>query len=221
MSTGRNTCRNAQVSEFTSSLFEKKWLNSFLIDFVRCSELLANINSGSIFSLLPLNVLMLAFTLYNIEHVSLSCDSFNTIFFRPSLKIFPNFKTSSNVPMLIFHGLCAIRERTTWPFLYCYNANSIIDRMSSIASSLFESNWYDYPLEQQKYIILMIARSQKSTEFSGFGLIKCKLEVLGYVRILLTRMCHPSSIFTINLLYCSFTKHPAPTTSFSESCNIF
>lgn len=154
-----------------------------ILIFVRCSDLVAIINSGSIISLLPPNILMLAFTLYNIENVSYPKGFFSSTF-RCSLFYYFTiiFQSSSDIVMVFLHIMCAIVS-LAWPILYCYFATSITDRVLSIAYSVYDSNWFDYPPKLRRIVILSILRSRKPADFSGFGLIGCNLETLGNVRI--------------------------------------
>lgn len=52
-----------------------------------------------------------------------------------------------------------------------------------IGDAAYDSNWYDFPLELRKYIFLMIVRSQKPIDFTGFGIIHCSLENFGKVSL--------------------------------------
>lgn len=39
----------------------------------------------------------------------------------------------------------------------------------------FTSTWYNYPVHDQKFIALIIQRSHKRFEFTGYGMINCTL----------------------------------------------
>lgn len=68
-----------------------------------------------------------------------------------------------------------------WSSAFCYFANLVTDRVSMLSDSVYDLNWFDQPMEMQKYIILMMARSQERVYFSGFGLISCSMEIFGKV----------------------------------------
>ena len=55
--------------------------------------------------------------------------------------------------------------------------------MTATGFTAFDSNWYDYPPELRKYIILAIVRSQEPVGFTGFGIFGCNLEVFAKVTI--------------------------------------
>lgn len=78
--------------------------------------------------------------------------------------------------------ICALM----WCTLFCYFGNLASDRLYSLGYASFSANWYDYPIKWQKFIVLMILRSQECAEFHGLGLISCTLEVLGKVRIFIS-----------------------------------
>lgn len=68
-----------------------------------------------------------------------------------------------------------------WPSLFCYYADVATTRLSSIAYYAYETTWNDYPLELQKYMILIIARSQEPVYYTGFNFVNCTLQALGKV----------------------------------------
>lgn len=85
--------------------------------------------------------------------------------------------------MFVWH-LISIACALIWPILFCFFASWAIDHVSNIRTTMYDSNWYDYPsVELRKYVILVIARSQENFKFSGFGLIGCSVEVFGIVCI--------------------------------------
>lgn len=86
--------------------------------------------------------------------------------------------------MVGFH-IVAIFSSMVWPSLFSYYATFVTNRIASVGYAAYDSNWFEYPLELQKYFVLIIARSKQSSYFMGFGLIQCTLEVFGQVRFLL------------------------------------
>lgn len=75
--------------------------------------------------------------------------------------------------------ICAL----IWASIFCYFANSTTDRVAAIGEAAYDLNWFDHPVEMQKYMILIIGRSQEPAHFSGLNLIRCTLEVFGKVNI--------------------------------------
>lgn len=74
--------------------------------------------------------------------------------------------------------LCAL----FWPAFLCYSATFATEQINNkIADTLYESNWYDFPPELQKYVVLIIARTQDTVYFTGMNLIGCTLEIFGKV----------------------------------------
>lgn len=68
-----------------------------------------------------------------------------------------------------------------WPFLFCYYATVATFRISYIGITAYEADWFFYPPEFQKYMVLVIARSHELIFFTGFGLIRCTLEIFGRI----------------------------------------
>lgn len=69
-----------------------------------------------------------------------------------------------------------------WPYFYCHFATMASDRMSNIGNVVYDSNWYEFPLELQKNCILIMVQAQQNVYITGFELIRCTL--LSYQRVL-------------------------------------
>lgn len=89
-------------------------------------------------------------------------------------------KGSFEMVPFIFLLLC-ISSFLIWPFLFCYFANLTIEHIGRIDETSYNSNWYEFPNEIKKYLILIIARSQKPIHFNGLGMFHCTLEAFGKV----------------------------------------
>lgn len=73
--------------------------------------------------------------------------------------------------------ICAL----LWPTIFSHFANSTVDRVAAIGYTAYVLNWYDQPVNMQKYVILFIARSYERINFSGLNLIPCSMEAFGKV----------------------------------------
>lgn len=71
-------------------------------------------------------------------------------------------------------GLC-------WSTLFASFSNSVTSHISAIGFTIYNCSWLNYPAELQKYMILMIARSQKPAHLTGLKLFPCTLEMFGKV----------------------------------------
>lgn len=69
-----------------------------------------------------------------------------------------------------------------WSSFFCYFGNLAADHVSEIGDAAYGLNWFEHPLEIQKYVILIMARSNERVAFSGFHLITCSMEKFGKVR---------------------------------------
>lgn len=95
------------------------------------------------------------------------------------------FPFQSTFDVLVFPlNLVALFASLLWPYMFCNFANSVTERMLLLGDVAFGSDWYTYPPKLQKYIVLIIARSNKPVFFSGLGLIRATLETFGKVRCL-------------------------------------
>lgn len=81
--------------------------------------------------------------------------------------------------MDIIAVICAL----LWSSFFCRFGNSAADHVSAIADVAYGLNWFEYPVEMQKYVILIVALANERVEFSGFQVITCSMEMLGKVSI--------------------------------------
>lgn len=82
---------------------------------------------------------------------------------------------------MLFH-IFSVAYSLSWTVFLCYFANFATDQVTAIGNTLYNSNWFEYTIDVQKYVILMIARSQEAIHFTGFNLFPCTLEMLGKVK---------------------------------------
>lgn len=145
--------------------------------FDRIFKMIVDIESGIIFSLLPVNVITISAAMYTMEHVrELNCSFFSI------LKIYMLFEFQSNFdPITLSMNIIGIVCTLIWPTCFSYFANLATDRVLKNGDIAYALNWYDHPIELQKYVILMIARSHERNVFTGYGLILCSLEAYGKV----------------------------------------
>lgn len=68
-----------------------------------------------------------------------------------------------------------------WPVLHCYYASSITQRIEDTAVTAYSSKWFDLHIKLQKFVILMMIRSQEELHFTGWSIIYCTMETLGKV----------------------------------------
>lgn len=78
-------------------------------------------------------------------------------------------------------NVSAVLSSLTWPFLICFFATMATNCVASIGINAYGLNWYDFPAKLQKYIIMIVLRSQQPAYFSGLNLIFCTIETFGNV----------------------------------------
>lgn len=93
------------------------------------------------------------------------------------------FKVAFEVFSFFFHIVCILCS-LIWPSCFCYFASVTTEKVSSVGDIAYCSNWYEYPIHLQKYVTLVIVRSQEPMYFTGFNLIRCTVETFGKVSIL-------------------------------------
>lgn len=109
--------------------------------------------------------------------------------------------------------LCAL----FFPAMICYFGTFASDRIENVADITYDTNWYEYPEEARKHIILIVARAQEPVFFMGFGVVRATLEVFGKVcfkfvnLFVLLNSPFEYDSFHLTLIY-SYFDHPAHTT---------
>lgn len=147
--------------------------------YTRMFSIMAAINSGAIFVLLLPNVIFMALTMYTTEHVRSQYFWITFLFFTfDKIEICRwFFQATMDWVLIAFHTVCTACG-LFWPCIYCHFSTKTIDRIASIGNVAYGADWYDYPPEIKKFLILVIARSQEEMNFSGFGFVHCTMEVL-------------------------------------------
>lgn len=97
-------------------------------------------------------------------------------------------------PIDAFYAILCSLFGLTWPFLFCFYSNRIIDRISDIGTTTYDLNWFNFPTHLQKYITLIVARSQQPIYFTGLGLIYCTIENFGMVSIYISFFTSSNSL---------------------------
>lgn len=80
-------------------------------------------------------------------------------------------------------------------FILCNYADKLTQEASEVADAMYNTAWYDMPVEQQKMLLLPIARSQKLIRLTGFGIYTYSLQNFG--RILLRSQATRLVIFSL------------------------
>lgn len=125
-----------------------------------------------------------------------------------------NFYTFQQVQHLNFDAPFVILEIficASQMFLYCYFGQLATDSFQNLDDFLFDLNWFNFSIEQQKCINLILLNSQKPLIYHGFGIVK--LDLQSYTKVTKTRnrfslMCSLS----IPIIYFSSLKQFIHTT---------
>lgn len=82
----------------------------------------------------------------------------------------------------IFYYVLTLVCVFVWPYFFCYFASFVIDRMANIQHTVYNLNWLDFPIEQRKYFIVIMAQSQRNVRFHGLKLVSCSLPIFVKVK---------------------------------------
>lgn len=77
--------------------------------------------------------------------------------------------------MRIFIAVISMMTSAGNIFLYCYVGTVTTVKFLQFSDAVYESLWYKFPVELQKYLRLIIANAQRPRAFDGFGIMDLNL----------------------------------------------
>lgn len=99
------------------------------------------------------------------------------------LKLFIKiFQKVQDIDFDIFLLLIALSTGGLSLFLICFFGKMSMQSYEDINASLNEYNWYELPVDLQKYVLLMIQNMQKPHFYHGFHVVKLDLGTFSKVR---------------------------------------
>lgn len=66
-------------------------------------------------------------------------------------------------------------------FVYCYLSEKVTSNLSGIGDAFYEAIWYEWPIRQQRNVVMPIQRAKKLFRLKSMGLIDCSLSVFSSV----------------------------------------
>lgn len=154
------------------------YIQNYFINFsCRIFELVSNISSGVTFTSFLSNVAFLAAAMYKIDVVSIEIYWFDFyILCNFLLFLLSDPKELNDIGFNFFFALTCINCGVMWTYILSYSATLASFAVAGIGNIVYNCSWYNYPLSVRKYMILLIARSQRQVYLTGFKLFPCSLE---------------------------------------------
>lgn len=87
-----------------------------------------------------------------------------------------DLKGIANLQLELSTSILATFLMLTIMFTMCYLGSMITFKCSEMTNIAYNTLWYQFPADMQKYITPMIQYSQKRIEFNGFKIVCCSLE---------------------------------------------
>lgn len=149
--------------------------------FERLFDVLQDIVSGLMFTQLLSNVVLFGSSLYQFEKVS---DLFKKTIYNPTkcvlithniFSMYADTQIISAINIGIFYTFHCIFVGIAWTLMLCYHASAVTHAMSVIGDAVYSSNWYLYPVDLRKYLILIICRTQQASFFTGIKFVRVAL----------------------------------------------
>lgn len=164
--------------------------------FFRISDLVADINSGTLFfSILSywVSVVLLIFHLIEVTSkflILIYMKEFKPIYFNFFIwKKKQGSKVSASYLSIDLFLICFC---TTSTFLFSYTAYRTSNNVLCLGDIVYNSRWYQWPTKLRPYILLMVLRSQSPCKFIGFKVIHFNLKTFRRVR---ESLCAMDTVF--------------------------
>lgn len=103
------------------------------------------------------------------EIIEFTPNSLSKLFFYASQDL-------SEIGLKLIFDLATCLNGLFWPFLFCKSATMATHAISNVGNTVYNSSWYRYPPNKRRYLIPIMARSQKMVYLTGMGLVQCWLE---------------------------------------------
>ncbi|XP_068907642.1 odorant receptor Or1-like [Tenebrio molitor] len=132
---------------------------------------------------LSLDTLISALMMFVGGQCDILCDNLR------SLKVAP---LSSEFCTIFFYLGAAIQEI----FLYCWFGNEVQIKSAQIPYAVFESDWTNAPLSDQKNVLIFVMNTQKPIKMSAFNLFYLTLDT--YIKILRVSWSYFAVLSTVN-----------------------
>lgn len=125
----------------------------------------------------------------------LSCSFSQPVFFLnfktfQKFQLFQLFVTNLNLTVFVF--VIRVLFGMSTLFTFCYFGKLSTTSFENMADCMYENNWYEWSIESQKHIVIMIMNAQRSIYYHGFGVALLNLETF-------TKVSYQSSHFSRNL----------------------
>lgn len=128
---------------------------------------------GIIFTTFALSCLWICMALMQLQYVRQSQISliFSIIQFIYSLR----WQTIASRDVLLYQCIVTLCVVNSNIFTYCYFGNKVTTKFTEVADAIYTTNWYEYPMQQQRYLIYVLIRSQRIFSFTGYFISSCSL----------------------------------------------
>lgn len=77
----------------------------------------------------------------------------------------------------LFRMIYTLSTYTFWLFLFCYFGNQVTTRFTDIGETIYQCDWYSYPMEMLNEMPLVISIMQKPIYLRAFGSLQCTREI--------------------------------------------
>lgn len=131
--------------------------------------------SGTIFVTFAISVTWLCTSLFQI-HAVRGIISTGEVLYIIFENCFYHFQHLNSINYLLLQSIMTTTALVLILFIFCYYGNMVTSECQLVSISAYDTLWYLYPIELQKYIIPIMQRSQQPFYFTGFKITVCSLQ---------------------------------------------
>lgn len=92
------------------------------------------------------------------------------------------FQNLQNITYLFLQSILTTSAIVLITFIFCFFGNNVTIKFNETAVHAYNSSWYLCPIHLQRYIILMMQRSQRPLYLTGYKVTRCSLDSFTSVR---------------------------------------
>lgn len=131
-----------------------------------------------------MGIIYMSTTLFDLEMVRFGI--LKTPLERNSNSLVVSLQAMRRLDLSLLSLIIACTLSISTVFLYCYIGSLTTEQFHCFGDVSYESEWYELPVKQQKFILLIITDARRPLVFHGFNIISLNLWVFTTVFIIQT-----------------------------------
>lgn len=151
------------------------WLKSIISSFLcSCMKQLTDVMNIIIFVTVTPSIACICLCLFLIETVSSTTRTMSMCKTFFSMSIFSQYDGVASFYAMQMQ-LMVIAYLLQLIFVFFYLGQMLHTSLDDLSDAIYQSEWYRYPRNIQKFVLIIILRAQQPLHISAFGIMQCNL----------------------------------------------